>query len=279
MHSLRRKVAERLDGIFSKPELDVMARELLCNLPGVRRNDFYLEPVLEADNMRDRILDGWLERLVKGEPLQYVLGFTDFCGVRLKCDPRALIPRQETSELVEWVAEEASAEVSLLDIGTGTGCIAIALAKKYPGWSVSAWDISLDALELANENAVTNGVTVNFCQKDILEEQDGGMFDIIVSNPPYIALSESAGMEPTVLEHEPHIALFVPDCDPLQFYRAIGLFAKNHLKPEGSIYLEINPLYADRLENLLEEEGFEVQFRNDISQKRRMAKIHHTNDN
>lgn len=279
MHSLRRKVAERLDGIFSKPELDVMARELLCNLPGVRRNDFYLESVLEADNMRDRILDGWLERLVKGEPLQYVLGFTDFCGVRLKCDPRALIPRQETSELVEWVAEEASAEVSLLDIGTGTGCIAIALAKKYPGWSVSAWDISLDALELANENAVTNGVTVNFCQKDILEEQDGGMFDIIVSNPPYIALSESAGMEPTVLEHEPHIALFVPDCDPLQFYRAIGLFAKNHLKPEGSIYLEINPLYADRLENLLEEEGFEVQFRNDISQKRRMAKIHHTNDN
>ncbi|MBO4498937.1 MAG: peptide chain release factor N(5)-glutamine methyltransferase [Bacteroidaceae bacterium] len=279
MHSLRRKVAERLDGIFSKPELDVMARELLCNLPGVRRNDFYLEPVLEADNMRDRILDGWLERLVKGEPLQYVLGFTDFCGVRLKCDPRALIPRQETSELVEWVAEEASAEVSLLDIGTGTGCIAIALAKKYPGWCVSAWDISLDALELANENAVTNGVTVNFCQKDILEEQDGGMFDIIVSNPPYIALSESAGMEPTVLEHEPHIALFVPDCDPLQFYRAIGLFAKNHLKPEGSIYLEINPLYADRLENLLEEEGFEVQFRNDISQKRRMAKIHHTNDN
>lgn len=279
MHSLRRKVAERLDGIFSKPELDVMARELLCNLPGVRRNDFYLESVLEADNMRDRILDGWLERLVKGEPLQYVLGFTDFCGVRLKCDPRALIPRQETSELVEWVAEEASAEVSLLDIGTGTGCIAIALAKKYPGWSVSAWDISLDALELANENAVTNGVTVNFCQKDILEEQDGGMFDVIVSNPPYIALSESAGMEPTVLEHEPHIALFVPDCDPLQFYRAIGLFAKNHLKPEGSIYLEINPLYADRLENLLEEEGFEVQFRNDISQKRRMAKIHHTNDN
>lgn len=279
MHSLRRKVAERLDGIFSKPELDVMTRELLCNLPGVRRNDFYLEPVLEADNMRDRILDGWLERLVKGEPLQYVLGFTDFCGVRLKCDPRALIPRQETSELVEWVAEEASAEVSLLDIGTGTGCIAIALAKKYPGWSVSAWDISLDALELANENAVTNGVTVNFCQKDILEEQDGGMFDVIVSNPPYIALSESAGMEPTVLEHEPHIALFVPDCDPLQFYRAIGLFAKNHLKPEGSIYLEINPLYADRLENLLEEEGFEVQFRNDISQKRRMAKIHHTNDN
>lgn len=279
MHSLRRKVAERLDGIFSKPELDVMARELLCNLPGVRRNDFYLESVLEADNMRDRILDGWLERLVKGEPLQYVLGFTDFCGVRLKCDPRALIPRQETSELVEWVAEEASAEISLLDIGTGTGCIAIALAKKYPGWSVSAWDISLDALELANENAVTNGVTVNFCQKDILEEQDGGMFDVIVSNPPYIALSESAGMEPTVLEHEPHIALFVPDCDPLQFYRAIGLFAKNHLKPEGSIYLEINPLYADRLENLLEEEGFEVQFRNDISQKRRMAKIHHTNDN
>lgn len=279
MRALRRKVAERLGGIYTKPELDVLTRELLGDLPGVGVNDYYLEPVMEADPGRDAILDGWLERLAAGEPLQYVLGHTDFCGMRLKCDPRALIPRPETSELVEWVVAEAGAGGSLLDIGTGTGCIAIALAAKLPKWKVSAWDVSAGALDLARVNARDNGVAVDFGLKDILNADDGDMYDTIVSNPPYIAWSESAGMEPVVLEHEPHEALFVPDDDPLLFYRAIGLFAKGHLKPGGAIYLETNPLYADGLERLLEGQGYAVDFRNDISRKRRMAKAYNTNDN
>ena len=272
MRRLRKAICERLCGVYTADELKVIVRELCRNLPGIRDNDFYLDTTLPYDAARESVLDGWLERLAAGEPLQYVLGFTDFFGLRIKCDRRALIPRPETTELVEWILQEAHAQGSLLDIGTGTGCIAIALARKLPGWQVSACDVSPDALELAAENCRLNSAPVTLLQQDILDARNGGHYDLIVSNPPYIAVSESSAMERRVLDYEPHLALFVPDNDPLVFYRAIAGFGLEHLSRGGAIYLEINPIYADAMVSMLAASGYGVEVRKDIHGRQRMIK-------
>lgn len=278
MRRLKRRIAERLDGHFQASEIRIMKKAICDSLPGISGNDFYLEPELAPDDGCLGLVDGWLDRIVAGEPLQYVLGYTDFCGLRIKCDSRALIPRPETTELVEWMMEESGGAGSLLDIGTGTGCIAIAMASRYSSLDVRAWDISGEALALASENCTANNVNVKLERQDILCPCcNGQSFDVIVSNPPYIALSEKKDMENNVLEYEPHTALFVSDDDPLVFYRAIGEFGRTHLSARGAIYFEINPLYADSLAELLKCQGYEVLFRNDISGRRRMAKAY-TND-
>lgn len=273
MRRLRQIVAGRLKGIFPESDVKILTKALCLSLPGVREQDYYLMPELPADESRDSLLLSWTGRIASGEPLQYVLGYTDFCGCRFKCDSRALIPRPETTELVEWLLSGQASEGSLLDIGTGTGCIAVSFARSMPGWKVSALDISADALSLARENCLLNGVSVTLLEQDILSPaDDDAVYDCIVSNPPYIARSESAEMERNVLDYEPHTALFVPDSDPLLFYRAIAAYARTHLHRDGSLYLEINPLFADSLERLLDGEGFSVTFRDDISGRRRMAK-------
>ncbi len=290
MHRLRSLIRDRLQGLYSPDELKVLTLELCRHLPGIRENDFYLDTALQPSAERDAMLCGWLDRLSRGEPLQYVTGWTEFCGCRLKCDRRALIPRPETTELVEWISGEAGPSGSLLDIGTGSGCIAVALASVLPGWRVSAWDVSDEALSLAGENCRLAGVDVALGHHDILSPEDSsGTFDVIVSNPPYIAMSESHGMERNVLDYEPHLALFVPDGDPLVFYRAIAGFGLTHLagrhsegrhsegrhsEGQGAIYFEINPLYAQQLESMLCGMGYTVTFRNDISGRRRMAKAY-----
>lgn len=189
-------------------------------------------------------------RLAKGEPLQYVLGSSRFCGLAFRVTPATLIPRPET----EWLVDNAAAgcHARILDIGTGSGCIAIAIAKRQPDAEVHACDISADALEVARHNARLNGVSVNFFQADMLDgKMADGCFHTIVSNPPYVCLSEQGEMAPWVLEHEPHAALFVPDDDPLLFYRAIARHGLSMLEKGGRLMLECNARFTSEVAGLL----------------------------
>ena len=198
-------------------------------------------------------------RLLLQEPVQYVLGQAEFCGRIMMVNEHVLIPRPETEELCQWVVSEMSDErlevrdFSILDIGTGSGCIAVTLAAALPQAEVTAWDISAEALQVARENARRSGVPVTFQQVDMLNTHHvplATQWELIVSNPPYICYKERAMMESNVLDHEPHTALFVPDDDPLLFYHAIAEYGQKALKVGGWLYFEINPLYADELTDM-----------------------------
>ena len=217
-------------------------------------------------------------RLSKGEPLQYVVGEAPFGNLRFEVTPATLIPRPETLELVAWIAEEEKNRTSLrlLDIGTGTGCIAISLATMLPQANTSAWDISADALDVARRNAQRNGVKVDFKQVDVLAVKEAEIYDCIVSNPPYICEAEKAEMADAVLLHEPHTALFVPDNDPLRFYRAIAKLGMRHLSPGGALYFEINQAYGAETCNMLHDLGYEaVELRKDFFGNDRMVRAIH----
>lgn len=200
------------------------------------------------------------DRIAAGQPPQYVVGRARFCGMYLRVTPSTLIPRPETEGLVDIITDRhrGGRDLRVLDIGTGSGCIAIALSRALPFARVDACDISAEALEVARDNARQLRAAVDFFQCDNLHEPlpDNALYDVIVSNPPYIARSEAAEMEPRVLDFEPHSALFVDDADPLLFYRAIARYARAALRPEGSLYFEINPLFAKQLVDMLHAEGF-----------------------
>ena len=225
------------------------------------------------------------QRLLTGEPVQYILGEADFGGRTFHVEPGVLIPRPETYELCRWIMVdgrwkmEDGRNVSILDIGTGSGCIACTLAAELPNAEVMAWDISDDALRIAAENAKRTNVQVSFEKVDILNtpllyrEGLGVGLDLIVSNPPYICNKERETMERNVLEHEPELALFVPDDDPLLFYRAIARYAAKALNPSGALYFEINPLYVNEMLQMLSDEGFShTEVRNDQFGKQRFTK-------
>jgi release factor glutamine methyltransferase len=214
-------------------------------------------------------------RLSQGEPLQYVVGTAPFGNLTFEVTPSTLIPRPETLELVEWVAtdEQIRPVLRLLDIGTGSGCIAISLASLLPQATVSAWDISAEALAVARRNAERNGVAVDFKQVDVLHVTEAETYDCIVSNPPYICEAEKAEMTDSVLLHEPHTALFVPNTDPLRFYRAIAQLALSNLSPGGTLYFEINRAYGAETCNLLRDLGFcDVELRKDFYGNDRMVR-------
>ena len=213
-----------------------------------------------------------IERLLHFEPIQYIFGHTLWAGLDLKVTPATLIPRPETAELVERIAANTGAKVNagcrVLDIGTGSGCIAIALKKRRPEWQVTGIDISAEAISVAKENTVRNNADVNFQVADIFSDEiEGfGSFDIVVSNPPYICESEKAAMRPNVLNYEPATALFVPDNDPLRFYRRI---ASLHLGKQ--LFFEINEAYSAELAALLDELGYiDIHITNDIYGKARI---------
>lgn len=216
------------------------------------------------------------DRIAAGEPPQYVVGRARFCGVYLQVSPATLIPRPETEGLVDIITDRhhGSRDLRVLDIGTGSGCIAIALSRALPFARVDACDISAEALEVARGNARGLRAAVDFFRTDILHEPlpDSPLYDVIVSNPPYIARSEAADMEQRVLRYEPHTALFVDDADPLLFYRAIARYARAALRPEGSLYFEINPLFATQLEQMMHAEGFaRVDVQRDYCGRQRFA--------
>lgn len=219
------------------------------------------------------------KRLAAQEPIQYILGETEFYGLTFLVNQHVLIPRQETEELVDWIITDIhktgqSKELKILDIGTGSGCIAISLAKNIPNADVYALDISAKALEIAKKNAKINEVNVDFVQSDILDiENLGKEFDIIVSNPPYVRELEKKEIMANVLENEPHLALFVPDTDPLIFYKKIATLAKKHLKPKGCLYFEINQYLGNEMVRMVEEMGYaSVQLKKDINENNRMIK-------
>ena len=218
-----------------------------------------------------------IEELKKYRPIQYVLGETEFYGLRFTVDENVLIPRPETEELVEWVIKSPPGPLykrgrkhAILDIGTGSGCIAVALAKHLPEAEVFALDISDKALDVARRNAIKNQVDVHFFQHDILRDEpfpfSSLTFDCIVSNPPYVTSKEKAAMAKNVLDYEPHQALFVPQDNPLLFYERIADFARNQLKENGTLYFETNSLYGQAAAKMLKDKNFQsVKLLKDIS--------------
>jgi release factor glutamine methyltransferase len=232
-----------------------------------------------------------LRRLLNGEPVQYVVGKAEFGGRIFRVTPDVLIPRPETYELCQWLEEEERGkrkeerDFSILDIGTGSGCIAITLALDIPQAKVGAWDISERALIIARQNAESLNTQVHFRQVDALNKptEDSSLFtlhsslNIIISNPPYICQKEAIEMEQHVLDHEPHQALFVPDEDPLLFFRAIARLGQKALHKDGRLYFEINPAYHQELTEMLDKMGYsEIETRKDLFGKNRMIKAKRT---
>jgi release factor glutamine methyltransferase len=227
-----------------------------------------------SDNEKQNIIS-IVKRLQKGEPIQYILGVTEFYGLDLKVTSSVLIPRPETEELVEWILlETKQLNPHILDIGTGSGCIAITLSKKMKYATVDAWDVSAEALEVAKENAKANNVSIKFSKVDVLAKQDlDKRFDIIVSNPPYIIESEKKVMSKNVLDFEPHQALFVSNNDALIFYDRIADIAVKLLNKNGMLYFEINQAYGQQIVQLLQQKNFiNIELKKDISGNYRMIR-------
>ena len=260
---------------YDEGEARAVARYLLEVGYGLSMSDILCGAV---EQLPQAELKEKMQRLADGEPVQYVVGTAEFCGRRFHVAPGVLIPRPETAELCQWIIGETRGGLPILDIGTGSGCIAITLALDIPNAEVEAWDISLEALTIAHKNANTLNANVTFKEKDIIKCSIAPVLaeqkvSVIVSNPPYIVPSESSAMSDSVLNHEPNIALFTPEDDPLKFYRAISDYAKTALLPQGKLYFEINPLFAQQLEALLKEQGFgDITFKNDQYGKQRFVK-------
>ena len=276
----------RLTGVYPATEAQAVVRMLLEELAGLSLADLYAGGIDRLDDAQRQHIECAMTRLEEGEPIQYVLGRACFCGRSFAVAPGVLIPRPETEELCRLIIDTHPSEsLNILDIGTGSGCIAITLALEMPDAEVEAVDISPEALAIAGANAARLGAKVSFHQYDILSEDSPPLgrgrgwvapstpkYDIIVSNPPYICERERADMERNVLDYEPHTALFVPDDDPLLFYRTIGQKALTMLVPGGILCFEINPLYCDQLIELLRSQGYcEVETVSDSFGKRRFV--------
>ena len=274
MKSIANKIHKGLATVYTDGEIKALTRILATELLGVSQMAFYMKDDIALTAEQEASLDNAIERLKKHEPIQYILGYSDFCGLRFKVTPATLIPRPETSELVEWIANESNGTENILDIGTGSGCIAISLAHRLPETEVAAWDISADALTVATENSKANNCSVTFKQVDILAyEPNDEQFDIIVSNPPYIKEVEKEQIEANVLDWEPHTALFVPDNDPLLFYRTIAKKGKLMLRTGGKLYFEINRAYGNETCAMLASLGYtDIEIRKDFAENDRMIR-------
>ena len=257
-------LAKRLTSYYDIQEARGIVRLLLSDLYGMSLTDICVGALDRLTEEQTQQIEDAMLRLEKGEPVQYVTGKAHFCDRTFLVSPSVLIPRPETELLCQLIADNDQAvtgngEIRVLDMGTGSGCIAITLALSMQNASVEAWDVSAEALNMAKSNAESLGASVSFEQKDILGLDENNVercYDIIVSNPPYICNKEAAQMEHNVLDFEPHLALFVPDEAPLLFYRTIARFARQALKVGGALYFEINPLYADALCSMLSSLGF-----------------------
>ena len=289
----------RLTHIYDAGEAKAIVRWVLDVRFGLSLTDILCGKVTELSAHDQTELEKIMQRLEKGEPVQYVIGVADFFGRQFHVEPGVLIPRPETEELCRWILASDKhgltrtvreiphqSDANILDIGTGSGCIAITLALELPDAQVTAWDISDDALRIAAGNAKSLGANVTFKHRDVLDSSlftlDSSLFtlhsslpkwDLIVSNPPYICEKEKSAMECNVLDHEPHLALFVPDDDPLLFYRAIAQYAAEALTAQGSLFFEVNPLYADDLDRMLRMMSYhDIYIRQDQFGKTRFLK-------
>ena len=275
----RTQFIQELSPFYDAYEAESFFYLILENKHRLRQIDLALNHELTFSKSDFVIWDSILEKLKKEVPIQYLLGKTHFYGLEFDVNENVLIPRPETEELVEWIINEnlntdKTQKLKILDIGTGSGCIAISLAKNLPNADVYAIDISKKALETAKWNALNNKVNVTFMYKDILElEALKCNFNIIVSNPPYVRNLEKAEIKKNVLDYEPHLALFVDDNDALVFYRKIALLAQKNLLEKGQLYFEINQYLGKEMADLLEEMNFKnIDLRKDIYDNDRMIK-------
>ena len=313
----------RLADIYDTDEAKAIVRWMLGIRFGLSLTDIVCGKIDEMSEKDLSELEAMMQRLEKAEPVQYVVGIAEFCGRTFHVEPGVLIPRPETGELCEWIVasdqhgltrtndsatEKAvresprQSDANILDVGTGSGCIAITLALEMPKAKVTAWDISEEALSIAKKNAEALGAEVTFEKRDALNHGDRHsdlrcatiiepvpmihpvpmiqQWDAIVSNPPYVCQKEAATMERHVLEHEPHLALFVPDDDPLRFYRAIAKYGQKTLKSNGLLYFELNPLYASETESMVRELGYaETEIKLDMFGKQRFLKAFNKGNN
>lgn len=274
VNRIAKYIKENLGSYYPAGEVAAFTRIIATEILGIPQMTFFLKENVELTHEQEATLEDAIDRLQKHEPIQYIQGYSDFCGLRFKVTPATLIPRPETSELVEWVASEATGNERILDIGTGSGCIAVSLANKMPQSEVTAWDISAEALTVAMENSRSNGTEVLFEQVDIIAYQpEEKQFDIIVSNPPYIKENEKSAMHSNVLDWEPHTALFVPNSDPLLFYRTIANKGLTLLKPGGTLYFEINRAHGAETADMLADYGYNnIELRKDFADNDRMIK-------
>jgi len=264
----------RLSSIYPSEELQSFFSMLINEWLGFSRFEISLKASSEIDSEMLRKFTNAMDRLEAHEPIQYIIGHTEFYGIQLKVTSDTLIPRPETEELVDLIIRASKNPKTLLDIGTGSGCIAIALSKELSDCSVSALDISEKALEVARENASENRVSVDFFREDILSVAHlPSVYDVIVSNPPYVREHEKQMMQENVWKYEPQVALYVPNNDPLLFYRKIAKLAGKHLKNEGLLFFEINEYLSKEMVTMLQNEGFdELEIIKDFRDCDRMIK-------
>ncbi len=277
MQVTKKLIYDKLSPLYSKQEIESISKLIFEKITGFSRLQFYLKQheTISPANLTE--ITEIVNRLIQFEPIQYILGETEFYGLPLKVNASVLIPRPETEELVDWIIHDCPpVNPAILDIGTGSGCIPIALSKNLPGVSADGWDISTEALIVAKKNAEINQVNIDFIYADVLSQnypEQQQKYDIIVSNPPYVTASEQQLMLKNVVDYEPPIALFVPDTDPLIFYRTIADIAIKALKPGGRLYFEINEQFGNETADLLSLKGFKnIIVRKDINGKVRMVR-------
>ena len=277
-----KQIVNRLTKIYDEREASSIVKMLLEESFGLSFVDVCLGALDRLSDDDKESLEAKIARLEKGEPVQYVIGYADFYGRQFAVEPGVLIPRPETEELVTWIKEESkdirgnrNGKKYMLDVGCGSGCISVSLALELPEMEVSAWDLSDTALRVTKKNAKALGASVDIYMQDALNAPDGDrdLWNVIVSNPPYICVKEADDMERNVLEHEPHEALFVPDSDPLLFYRAIAEYGTHALCRGGRLYFEINRAYGKETVKMLEMLGYhDIELRQDAFGNDRMIR-------
>lgn len=269
---LVRYIRNELQLYYPWEEIKSLSNILLQHFLKTDMHKVYIHPDTNIEKYVYQQIASVVNRLQQYEPVQYILGETEFYGIHLKVNPSVLIPRQESEELVEWIINQHGDQaLKILDIGTGSGCLALALAASMPKASVLATEHTESAVQVARENASRNHLNVKVIRHDIFRDRRSYSLDLIVSNPPYVTESEKSWMSANVLHYEPHHALFVPDTDPLVYYRAIAAFARKHLKQGGMLYVEINEAFGDQVCRLFQQYGFTaVTLQKDLNGKDRM---------
>jgi len=276
LKTLRNNFIKTLIDYYAETEIVSFFNLLSADILKMQRIDIAQNLYAVISGKKQEKFQNAVNKLKNYIPIQYIIGNTEFYNLTLKVNAATLIPRPETEELVAWIINDQNNKqnISILDVGTGSGCIAIALAKNLPEAKVFALDVSEKALRIARQNAVDNGVTIEFIEADIFDVDLGNLqFDVIVSNPPYVLEWEKETMSPNVLNHEPHLALFVKDDDPLLFYRSIVEVANNTLKSKGFLYFEINEFLGNLTRQLVQKLNYcNIELKKDLFMKDRMIK-------
>ncbi len=276
LHAAFYQLKNELQSLYDAQEASAISHELLHHITGLSKYERLIEKEQILTSQQHGFFTRATQRLVNGEPLQYIIGVQWFMGKAFEVNKHVLIPRPETEELVQWIVEDRKAQpfIRILDIGTGSGCIPVSLKLQLPQAQISTGDISDTALEVAGRNALKHGVDIELLELDFLDERTWphlGQYDVIVSNPPYIPLSEKQNLHRNVAAHEPALALFVEE-DALIFYRKIAAFAQEHLKPGGAVYCEVHKAHAYETRDLFQQFFKQVLLKKDMSENERMVK-------